>query len=69
MPDFLDEIHGVPLAQYDWFKVPYSYLTVADGLPYGKHELTVIPLGDQPVAIRGVEVYDPPMGGREYREK
>lgn len=65
VPDFLDEIHGTPVAQYDWFKVPYAYLTVADGLPYGKHEVTVIPLGDGQLAIRGIEVYNPPMGGRE----
>jgi hypothetical protein len=59
--DFLDEVHGTPVAKYDWFKVPYSYLTVADGLPYGEHEITLIPLGDAPVFVRGFEVYDPPM--------
>ncbi len=41
----------------------YSYITVVDGLPYGEHELEIIPVGDGPVAIRGIEVHRPPLAG------
>ncbi len=41
----------------------YRYLTVADGLPYGEHELEIVPVGDGPVAIKGIEVHRPPLAG------
>ena len=41
---------------------PYrEYVTVADGLPPGEHELTVIPDGKASFSIHGVEAYNPPM--------
>ena len=56
--DSLDEVHGSPDAR------PYAYVTVADGLPCTEHELTLIPLGDGPFAILGVDAFKPPMGGK-----
>ena len=41
----------------------YNCVTVADGLPFGKHKITIIPTGDGPVSIRGIEVYSPPLAG------
>jgi len=44
---------------------PYHYVTVADGLPYGVHELTLIPIPDsnphQAFTIVGVDVHLPPL--------
>ncbi len=56
--DSLDEAHGSPQAR------PYTYVTVADGLPCVEHELTLIPLGDGPFRIHGIDVFKPPMAGR-----
>lgn len=51
----------------DWYSgMPYSYVTIADGLPCGPHELTLTPLGDanphNVFVISGVEVHRPPLG-------
>ena len=43
---------------------PYDYVTVADGLPCGVHELTLSPLPNErnhPFTIAGVEVHRPPL--------
>jgi hypothetical protein len=56
--DSLDEVHGSSQAR------PYTYVTVADGLPCVEHELTLIPLGDAPFRIQGVDVFKPPMAGK-----
>ena len=50
----------------DWYSgMPYSYVTIADGLPCGTHELTLTPLGDigphNSFLISGVEVHRPPL--------
>lgn len=41
-----------------------SYITVADGLPHGEHELTILPQGDGDVSVQGIEVHNPPMAGK-----
>ena len=38
-----------------------QYITVADGLKPGKHELTVIPEGKGSFTIQAVDVFDPPL--------
>ena len=43
----------------------YNCVTVADGLPFGKHKITIIPTGDGPVSIRGIEVYSPPLAPKK----
>jgi len=64
LPRFKDEIRWVKPAESMQGIPDWNYVTMADGLPYGEHELTIIPCGDGPVAIRGIEVYRPPLGGR-----
>ncbi len=44
------------------------YVTVADGLPFGEHELTLIPLADGWFNIKGVEVHRPELGRPETRK-
>ena len=46
--------------------MPYDYVTVADGLPCGVHELSLSPLLDEkrpdlPFVITGIEIHRPPM--------
>ena len=42
----------------------FEYVTVADGLPPGEHELTLIPDGTGSFSIHAVEAYNPPMAGK-----
>ena len=65
VPDFLDHVQCGPVPN-DWPKnQPYrQYVTIADGLPPGEHELTVIPDGKASFSIQGVEAYNPPMAGK-----
>lgn len=58
--DGQDEVRGLP-ANVPPDRARCTYVTVADGLPFGQHELTVVPVGDGPIGIRGVEVYRPPL--------
>ena len=68
LPDGMDT---VPLGS-GWVKetdyycgIPYDYVTVADGLPCGDHELTLIPVPDtnpnKVFRISGVDVHRPPL--------
>jgi hypothetical protein len=44
--------------------MPYTYVTIADGLPCGPHELTLTPLDEKPnspFVIMGIDVHRPPM--------
>jgi hypothetical protein len=41
----------------------YTWVTVADGLPFGRHELTLITTGNAPIGIVGMEVSRPPLAG------
>lgn len=64
LPRFHDTIRWTPsVAPAPHNVTDWSYVTVADGLPDGRHEVTLIPLGDGPIAVRGVEVYQPPLEG------
>jgi hypothetical protein len=50
---------------------PYDYVTVADGLPCGVHELTLSPLPNEknhPFTISGIEVHRPPLA-RDVSER
>jgi hypothetical protein len=62
VPDCLDQVPCRPddttHAPED---VPYRYVTVADGLPPGEHELTLIPSETGSFSIQAVEVYSPPL--------
>jgi hypothetical protein len=60
-PDYRDEVRGTDAQSPDGNSIPFTYVTVADGLPCGRHELTVIPLDGQVFAITAVEVHKPPM--------
>jgi hypothetical protein len=46
--------------------MPYRYVTIADGLPCGVHELTLIPM-DKPnppwnaFVLSGIEIHRPPL--------
>lgn len=76
LPDGLDTI----AARNAWIKdtdyysgMPYEYVTVADGLPCGVHELTLSPLPDEkipnlPFVISGVEAHRPPLA-RDVSER
>ncbi len=67
--DYGDLVSGVPLRRGeragDRYSVPYRYITIADGLPPGEHELTLEPLPQQhpfgAFAIEAVEVHRPPL--------
>jgi hypothetical protein len=69
LPDFLDVVppKDVWTKDTDYYSgMPYDYITVADGLPCGVHELTLSPLPDakkpgMPFVISGVEVHRPPL--------
>ncbi len=41
--------------------IPYRYVTVADGLSPGEHELTLIPSATGSFSIQSVEAYNPPL--------
>ena len=60
--DSCDDIRAVP-APPDGSRdnPPSTWVTVADGLPFGRHELTLIPTGDAPIGIVGVEIGRPPL--------
>jgi hypothetical protein len=50
---------------------PYDYVTVADGLPCGVHELTLSPLPNEmnhPFTISGIEIHRPPLA-RDVSER
>lgn len=68
LPDGLDETprsdrHAEVVDHY-WGQ-PYDYITIVDGLPYGDHELTLIPIpGPTPsraFGIVGIDVHRPPL--------
>ena len=69
LPDGRDEVpHGPGWwgPQTDHYSgQPYDYVTVADGLPCGIHELTVIPVPDPNVqrafSVVGVDIHLPPL--------
>lgn len=65
LPDSRDTIQGisrepkagaVPL-------IPYTYVTVADGLKCGWHTITLVPKGDGSVCIQAIETHRPPLAG------
>jgi hypothetical protein len=45
-------------------KEQFEYVTVADGLPPGEHELTLIPDSTGSFGIHGIEACNPPMAGK-----
>lgn len=69
LPDGRDEVpHGPGWSgpQTDHYSgQPYDYVTVADGLPCGIHELTVTPIADpnmqRAFSVVGVDVHLPPL--------
>jgi hypothetical protein len=68
LPDGLDEVpHGPGWREAsDYYSgQPYDYVTVADGLPCGVHELTLIPIPDPnpncAFTIVGVDAHRPPL--------
>jgi len=68
---FQDEVCGIPARKGEeyrpWDNVPYRYLTVADGLPPGEHELTLIPAYSDKkeyFEVDAVEIHCPPLWGR-----
>jgi len=68
---FQDEVCGTPAQKGEpyrpWDNHPYRYVTVADGLPRGEHELTLIPVYSEKkeyFEIDAVEVHCPPLWGR-----
>jgi len=56
VPDYLDVIQSPPGIQKAF------YVTVADGLPNGKHELTITPTGNGSVGIAAIEIHNPAIG-------
>lgn len=60
--DYLDEVACLPdpggHAKED---IPYQYVTVANGLKPGEHELTLIPSETGTFAIQSVEIHTPPL--------
>jgi len=64
LPLFKDEIRWVAPTQSVDQTIDWNYVTVVDGLPCGDHELTIVPSGDGSIAIRGIEVYRPPLAGK-----
>jgi hypothetical protein len=65
VPDFLDHVQCGPVPNGWPQNQPYrEYVTVADGLPPGEHELTVIPDPKASFSIQGVDAYNPPMAGK-----
>lgn len=64
VPDGLDRVHGMADTGKDAAAGTHStYTTLADGLSNGRHELTLIPLGDGPFSVHSVEVHCPPLRG------
>jgi hypothetical protein len=61
LPRFRDTIRWAPPATPTPNATAWIYVTVADGLSDARHELTLVPLGDGPVAVRGIEIYRPPL--------
>jgi len=60
--DCRDSVLAVPPAPgTDPKNAKFTYVTVADGLPFGRHELTVLPEGKAPLGIVGVDIYSPPL--------
>ena len=63
----MDTVYGDPAWRPDtdyYCGQPYTYVTIADGLPCGPHELTLTPLGEPANAafiIMGIDVHRPPM--------
>jgi len=55
VPDSRDTVQASP------GKKSFDYVTVADGMPCGEHELTIIPTGDSPILISVIEVHCPPL--------
>ncbi len=62
--DHRDVVRGTPGKPREGMVpiVPYTYVTLADGLPFGRHTLTLIPVGDAPIGIQAVEIHRPPLG-------
>jgi hypothetical protein len=66
---FGDEVAGIMPekgeAWMPWYDHPYRYITIADGLPPGEHELTLLPVKPENpnhwFAITGVDVHRPPL--------
>jgi hypothetical protein len=66
VPDFRDQVQCSP-APKDWPQNQdyFQYVTVADGLPPGEHELTVIPDGKSGwFCLHAVEAYNSPLAGK-----
>jgi hypothetical protein len=61
LPRFRDTIRWTPPAVSTPNVTEWCHITVADGLADGPHEITLVPLGDGPVAVRGIEVFRPPL--------
>ena len=64
LPRFKDEIRWSKPETPVENMMNWNYVTIVDGLPPGEHELTLVPVGDGPFAIRGLEVYRPPQAGK-----
>ncbi len=67
LPDSLDTVHCDPTWRPDtdyYCGQPYRYVTIADGLPCGPHELTLMPLDgdpDKPFVIMGIDIHRSPL--------
>jgi len=67
---FEDELHGIPWKASEVpnrYAIPYRNVTIVDGLPQGKHELTLIPVYSEKkeyFSIDAVEVHCPPLWGK-----
>ena len=68
---FKDEVCGIPTQKGEkhkpYYDHPYRYVTVADGLPQGEHELTLTPVYSdrkEYFSIDAVEIHCPPLWGK-----
>ena len=62
VPDFRDQVAYQPDdAQHPTTDIRQQYVTLADGLPPGEHELTLIPSETGSFSVQAVEVFNPPL--------
>ncbi len=63
LSDTRDTVQGIPGEPQAGMVplIPYTHITVADGLPCGRHTITLVPTGDAPVCIQAIETHRPPL--------